>query len=311
MNRYVDKSWFADRIGLSIDEVSSVIDDEELKGLEYEALPDLLNTKQLEHMEKVVVTQDFRVSTQESNSVWEDGWEEIYNRLGDSVNIVESILKPQYFDKGRFVRFDGKYIKTLSEGFEYRMDLLIRKLVFYKYFTDIEDIVELGCGTGNSLLLLNKLFPTKSLLGADWATSSQKLIEKIALATGARIQGLHFNMFTLEGKKQLPLLREHGVLTVHSLEQLGRDFKPLLTYIIESKAKVCVHLEPINEFYDPDSRFDNVALTYHNKRNYLFGFYQQLTELEEEGIINIIDAKRIGFGGLYHEAYNLIVWQPK
>jgi hypothetical protein len=305
----IDKVWFAKRFALTLDEVSHLISDDELSGLIYEKLDQVENDKQVAIMVAKNKSTQFRVSNQESNPVWEKGWGEVYERLSNSKSIIEDILKPQYFDKGKFLRFEGQYIRTHSKDFEYRLDLLIRKITFYKYFSNVDAITELGCGTGNSLLLLNRLFPEKKLLGADWAVASQKLLRKIASATQANIHSVNFNMFTLEGKHRLNLDRNTALLTIHALEQLGSDFELLLTYIIKCQPIICVHLEPIMEFYQQGVPFDDVACDYHKKRNYLSGFYTQLKKYELEGQVEILEAKRLGFGGDYHEAYSLVVWK--
>jgi SAM-dependent methyltransferase len=305
----IDRAWIANKFDLSPDEVSQLINDDDLQGLVYEKMNDEDNQTQIQHMGQLNTSQNFRVSSHESNPIWEKGWEEVYQRLADSENIVEDILKPQYFGKSDCLRFEGQFIRTQSKSFEYQMDLLIRKVVFYKYLSTAEAITELGCGTGNSLLLINELLPNKKLIGADWATSSQKLLEKIAQATNADIEGVNFNMFTLEGKERLKLNQQTTLLTVHALEQLGSDFGHLLAHIIKCKPKLCIHLEPINEFYQEGNSFDHIAKTYHAKRNYLQGFHSQLKNLESNGVIKIIEDRRLGFGGIYHEAYNLIVWK--
>jgi len=305
----IDRTWFAEKFELPLAEITLLINDDDLIGLVYESLNSEDNNAQIQFMEQVNISTEFRVSTQASNPVWEKGWGEVYDRLSQSDNLVEEILKPQYFGKSNYLRFDGQFIRTQSKSFEYRMDLLIRKVVFYKYFSSADVITELGCGTGNSLLLVNQLFPLKKLIGADWASPSQKILEKIAQETNADIKGVNFNMFTLEGKENLKVDPQVTLFTVHALEQLGQDYKPLLEYIIKCKPQLCVHLEPINEFYQKEEPFDKVANTYHLNRNYLKDFYSGLKTLENDGIINVIEEKKIAFGGVYHEAYNLIVWK--
>ena len=71
---------------------------------------------------------------------------------------------------------------------------------------------------------------------------------------------------------------------------------------------LCVHLEPIKEFYE-DNLFDTLAKNYHKKRNYLGNFLTDIRQLELEGKAEILEELRIGFGDRYHEAYGLIIWK--
>ena len=72
---------------------------------------------------------------------------------------------------------------------------------------------------------------------------------------------------------------------------------------------MCVHLEPIQEFYYNDNLFDNLAKQYHKKRNYLGKYLTDIENLEIKKKAKIFEKKRIQFGDRFHEAYGLIVWK--
>ncbi len=71
-----------------------------------------------------------------------------------------------------------------------------------------------------------------------------------------------------------------------------------------------MHAEPLAELYDENSLIDCLALKYHRARGYLNGFLTRLTELAEEGRIEIIVKKRVPFGSHFHEGYSIVVWRP-
>ncbi|REL34830.1 hypothetical protein [Thalassotalea euphylliae] len=311
VQKSITSAWFAEKFNCTESDISQIVSAEEIDGLVYEILTTEQQNAVVDELTEVNRSAQLRVSTQDSNPVWEKGWGEVFQRLASSEDIAREILKPQYFGKDTRLRFDGQYIRAKSNNFEYRMDLLIRKVAFSHYFSAVNNIVELGCGTANSLLLLSELYPDKPLQGADWATSSQKIVEKLARQTGKKLSGVNFNMFTCEGANSLEVNSDTGVLTVHALEQLGPDFQTILALLLDKKPKVCVHLEPISELYQANQAYDQVALDYHKKRNYLAGFYSELKRLEQEDQIEILCNQRLGFGGLYHEAYSLVVWRMK
>ncbi|KMT66597.1 class I SAM-dependent methyltransferase [Catenovulum maritimum] len=249
-----------------------------------------------------------RVSGSNDNTVWEKGWGEVYQNVTQH-GVNKQQLNPQYFGKYDYLRLDGQFIKPLTEGFEAQLDLWIREYIFSRYLKGQNRIVELGCGTGNSLLLLNQLFPNAELVGADWASASQKIVNAIAHKTAANIIGVNLNMLTLQGFDELQITYDSAVISVHALEQLGDNYRDLTDALIKSTPKLCVHLEPVIENYTSDNDFDQLAQEYHTKRNYLGPWLTYLQQKESTGEIRILENKRLGFGGVYHEAYSLVVWQ--
>ena len=116
----------------------------------------------------------------------------------------------------------------------------------------------------------------------------------------------------LNGTDNVPFPEASGVITTLAMEQLGANFQPFLNYLLAKRPKVCVHLEPIVEFYSPSvNLLDALAAEYHRKRGYLEGFWPTLKELQNAGKVDILDARRLLFGSLYHEAYTVLVWRPR
>ena len=89
-------------------------------------------------------------------------------------------------------------------------------------------------------------------------------------------------MLTLEGKENLQMCQDTAVITIHSIEQLGNSFSPILDYLLYKKPGIVFHLEPIFEFYDSGNDLDDLAIKYHKKKNYLNGYLPALEELEQK-----------------------------
>jgi hypothetical protein len=237
---------------------------------------------------------------------WEQGWAEVRARVTRD-GVSEATLAPQYF-RHRTLRLLGRYIQARSASFEPKLYTAIKSVIFGDYLGDAKRIVEFGCGTGTNLFQIHNLLPQAHLVGCDWARPSQEIIGLIADATGADLTGVHFDMRTLEGRESVPLDASTTILTLHAMEQLGRDFSPFLDYIVASKPKLVVHLEPIVELYSAANEFDAAAVAYHRKRGYLEGF---LPALQNRSDVEIVETRRLGFGSTFHEAYTLIVWRPR
>ncbi|MEO5374318.1 MAG: class I SAM-dependent methyltransferase [Alphaproteobacteria bacterium] len=250
-----------------------------------------------------------RPVTGQDRDRWETGWNEILERVNREGVSVDT-LRPQYY-KHDILRYFGDYIRVLrSPNFASEMGWLILRMAWRLRLAGAPRLLEIGCGTGVNLFRLGKLDRTVELVGCDWAAASQELLGRIARDTGLRLRGLPFNMLTLEGGADLPIDGDTAVFTVHALEQLGPDIEGIITFLLEAGPRICVHIEPIVEFYRPWDLLDELAVRYHRRRNYLTGLIPLLERFQTEGRLKIVDARRIRFGTTFHETFSVVVWRP-
>jgi hypothetical protein len=278
-------------------------------GLRYRPLPPAERGKVIADIEDTIDNRPLRVVGTDDPQVWEKGWAELAEQLKDRPITFES-LRPQYFHAGVPCRLFGELVQPLAPEFEYWLGLCVRYVVFREFLSGWNRIVEFGCGTGINLLVLSKLAPAAQLAGCDWASASPRILQRMAEQTGCAIEGHRFNMLTASGEGSGPLGATTAVLTVHALEQLGPAWGPFLDYIHARHPGLCLHLEPLLELYDPASPLDELARRYHEKRNYLRGFLPTIRDLAARGQAEILAIRRIGFGGLYHQAYSVLAWRP-
>jgi hypothetical protein len=237
---------------------------------------------------------------------WERGWAENlreYEATGGSAGLV-----PKY-NHHRVLRLCGDYVRAADTGFEYAVYTAIRHCLFARWFGGLERVVEYGCGTGTSLHLLAEQFPRLRLCGLDWAPSSQQIVARLAERLGRPIEARRLDMFAPDA--DIALGRGTGVFTSAALEQLGADHGALLDHLLAREPELCVHLEPIHEFYDAEALFDDVARRYHTARNYLRGFLTRLQALAAQGRVEILAQRRTGLGSFFHEGYGIVVWRPR
>lgn len=266
----------------------------------------------MQEISRTIKEENLRTVGANDNAVWEQGWNETLQLIEKTPQFKIELLAPKYFEKHTILRFCGEYIRTDTIQFIYHYDQIIRKAIFTKYLSYFNRVIEIGCGTGNSQILLAQIIKNKSaeLVASDWSSASQRLLQLVREKTGINLVPVNFNMLTLEGKEALAINNQSAVLTVHALEQLGENYKPLLNLLLTAKPAICVHIEPIIEFYQQDNLFDRLAMQYHQKRNYLGSWLSDLRELQMQGKVDIIEERRIGFGDRFHEAYGLVVWKP-
>ena len=308
-NCEVTPEFVAAKFGITVDAMWGLLGGHRWPHLRYRGLDGPRRDEVIRGILELTDSPDLRVVGQNDNSVWERGWGEILAQV--TVKGFEpSRLRPQYFDHHRILRLDGQYIDAGDTTFVYAYDDLLRRIALSNYLQGARKVVELGCGTGTSQLILASLLPNAELVAADWAQSSQDIICAMASYLRRPIRPVRFNMLTLDGWSDLGIETTTTLFTVHALEQLGKNWQALLYKLLDTKPRLCLHLEPIVELYDRSSLFDVLAIKYHERRNYLHGWLTRLRELAALGRAEILQVRRLGFGDRYHEAYSVILWKP-
>ena len=239
---------------------------------------------------------------------WEKGWGQNLTELGQAK--TTGAIFPHYHGKYAINRLNQNFVKGVSPNYERNMLYVILDYVFDKYLRNFKNIYEFGCGTGHNLLRVREVNPTANLFGLDWAKSSQKIIKKMSDSGLMRkTQAYNFDFFKPD--KKIKLAPNSAVYTVAALEQVGDNYKNFVSYLLQNKPAVCIHIEPIAELLDENRLIDNLSVKYFRKRNYLNGYLEYLRKLQKEKKIQIIKTKRTYIGSLFIEGYSVVVWKPK
>lgn len=243
--------------------------------------------------------------TDKNLEIFEKGWKENLEMLVSGRDPYLS-LKPKYFRPNKFFRYNDRLIVSNNLDLEYDIFTIIRHIIFTKYLYPFNNIYELGCGSCHNLLSLSQLFPSKKIFGLDWTTSSIDIAKRLSKIINSNIDGIIFNML----KPSSDIVLEHGsaIITMAALEQMGKQYDEILSFIIKSRPGIVIHYEPIIDLYSDDNIFDYIAMLYHKKRNYLSDYYKTLCTLEKENKIEILDVRRLYFGNIVEAS--LIVWRP-
>jgi hypothetical protein len=239
---------------------------------------------------------------------WEAGWGENFDILSNDPDNEDSIL-PKYFNKYGAIRWCGRFIRPVSQQFERHSLGVILDWLFEKYMREAPAIYEFGCGTGHNLLRARNVNSRASLWGLDWASASQRILERLGEAgIDADIHGHRFDYFKPD--QSFRLEPDAILYTVASLEQVGSRWEPFIDYVLANRPRLCVHVEPIAELLDPTKLIDYLSMKYFLKRNYLKDFLTGLRALEADGKVKIHCAQRTHIGSLFIEGYSVVVWSP-
>lgn len=238
---------------------------------------------------------------------WESRWQMVSERVA-AEGVSEESLRPVYFGR-KTLRLGGKYVRGHEASFAYSLHLVILKALFLSHFKGATSYTELGSGTGINLLLLSQLFPGAAFFGTDWTNTSVQLIRAIADARSVNLEGVCLDLRTMEGGDSIQTSPDGIIFTIHALEQIGAQYEHVLSFLLAQPAQLVFHLEPLLELYDTTANLDVLASAYHRHLGYLEGYLPTLQKLEQRGVIEIMECKRLGFGDIWHEAYGLVIWR--
>jgi hypothetical protein len=240
---------------------------------------------------------------------WEKGWSENFELLKQNKDV--SSLVPKYFGKHKIARWKGDFIKCVTEYFDYKLHIIMVDAILNEYVgTKFDNLYEFGCGPAYHLLRFREFNKDINLIGLDWATSSQTIINELSESEIiTKIKGYNFDYFKPD--YSIDIDPNSVIFTCASLEQMGENYKDFVDYLIHKKPDLCINFEPMSEILNENSLVDKLSILYFKKRNYLKNYLTYLKELEKEGIIEIIKEQRLYSGSYFIEGYPIVIWRPK
>jgi SAM-dependent methyltransferase len=145
---------------------------------------------------------------------------------------------------------DNLVAMSTEDVISYQSSLLIETM--RSAIEEASVVVELGCGYGSNLWMLQRLFPAKLFVGGDYSANAVQLA-RILFKTYSRIVIQQFNFYD----KQYNLLQHYDhsgpmvIFTSHAIEQLPSALSVLdaLGCCRKHVYKV-FHFEPVYELYD-------------------------------------------------------------
>lgn len=243
----------------------------------------------------------------ERKDIWNNGWTENLQEFISSGYDLQKLV-PKFIRPNKIIRYKQKYIWPADPDFELNFYLVFRGWLFARYFKKFSNIYEFGCGTGFNLVALSQMYPDKCLYGTDFVKSSVDLVNVVSKAYNIKLKGAIFDMINPD--ETFRLRKNSLIFTIGSIEQLASKFEDFLQYLLRNQPELCVHVEPTVELFDESILIDYLAIKFYKKRGYTQGFLPRLQELENKGVIDILNVKRLFFGSLFMEGYNLIIWRP-
>lgn len=242
---------------------------------------------------------------------WKTGWEENYKEYIKGKDI--RALIPGYYNKYNFIRFNGHLYTCQSSSCELNSVRILINSIADAYLKDLDSIVELGAGTCHHIVELSKsLSKGVSFFALDWSDATKKIATELSNNHQVeKIHGYKCDFFDpcWEDNENKP----HGKVGVYSFaafEQLGNNYMNMVEFIIEMKPSIVIQLEPLTETLPDSELLPYLSKKYSEKRGYLEGYTRYLTQLQEDGKIELLTISRMPFGSLFIEGYSLVAWKP-
>ena len=248
------------------------------------------------------------IGAPERRGAWERGWAENLGAFEESGGDLQTLV-PKFLRPNQALRWQGNYIVAPNPTFELDFITVFRTWLYETFFAHVPAVYEFGAGTGFNLAWLAELLPDKEMWGLDFVPSAVSLIDRLGASGGWDIKGRLFDMTVPD--LSFRLRPDGAVMTFGAIEQLAGKFRAFLDYLLGQRPALVIHVEPTAELYDERRLFDWLALKFHRKRGYTQGLLPELQALAQRGDIELVKAKRLGFGSLFMEGYTLLVWRPR
>lgn len=284
---------FAEMFGGPLDEKTS----DEIAGHDwnYSVVDGQASNKVALELLQMVERREFSI-VGENSERWQKGWNENleeFRRTGDV-----KALEPKYLKAAKFLRLQGQFIEPVDPMFEVNWYKLFRGWFARRYLSTFDTIYEFGCGSGHNVAFLAREFPDKQIVGLDWTEASIAIV----LALCDKLPNVSTARFDFFEPSERRFSRNTAILTVGALEQTGLRWRPFLDFLLRTQPAMCFHIEPIIEWYDPNSLVDYTAIKIHEARGFWRGFVNEVEPIRKH---------RTGFGSLMLEGYSQLQWSPQ
>ncbi len=255
-----------------------------------------------------IAKKNFSIVVADDKSRWVRGWAENLDAFVASAGNLDA-LAPKYIRPNMPVRLFRRFVLPGQPRFELNWYRVFQEWLFRTYLADCDTIFEFGSGSGINVGLLAQMFPTKKIVGLDWAEPACEIVNNMKRLKGWNTEGRQFDFFKPDYTLDIPA--NSAVFTVGALEQTSTRHDAFIDFLIAKKPKICVFIEPIYEWYDPANLADHLAIRAHEVRNFWRGFPDRLKKLQSAGRVEIIKQKRSDFGSLVLEGYSQTIWRPR
>ena len=195
----IDEENFSKTIGVNIDsltdECKSLLNQYDLK---YRHLNKIEFEQALLDILQGMLSRVHLKSGPKRKEGWNIGWKSNLNAYTHTKKIQD--LKPGYFRHEEYARYDGTYVKPLTSDFVFKFLKILQAQFYVANLKNIDNIFELGCGSGHNIATLAEIYPNKNFIGLDWSIESINTVRLLNEKLKPEISA-HLNNWDMSAKK--------------------------------------------------------------------------------------------------------------
>jgi hypothetical protein len=220
-------------------------------------------------------------------------------------------LQEYVVDRGEreiYATVNGQLSRMVAtQYYRYRAANLISLLK--EFSRGAETIVELGSGSGNILFTISLERHWAKLIGLELSKSGRQIMEQVRD---------HFHLDTIEAG-YIDLLDESlsddsrlagaTVFTHYCLEQLPDFTEHVLRQLVRAGIARAIHIEPTPELFGWSLK-DLATRAYIWRQDYQRTLVKTVRKLESEGLIRVVEVRRLHFASSWRNDPTLVVWEP-
>jgi hypothetical protein len=229
----------------------------------------------------------------------------------ERVDSLERYVERAWAEDERISTIDGKLWKIpLRQFYRYRRAWLVE--LVDRFSGDVDELVEVGSGTGFNLFTLFLEGRWRSLLGLDLSPVGREVSRRVAEHFGIDDRVRFDEIDLTDGDSPgFGKLRGKTVLSYLCLEQLPDHTERVLRNLCRAGPRRVIHVETSFELLRPTSLRDLATISYVWRQDYQRTLIASARRLEAEGLLRIVAVERLPHSPNWRNAPTLLVWDSE
>lgn len=223
---------------------------------------------------------------------------------------LEAYVERSWVDLDITCLVDGKLWRMSATDY-YRVRKERLTGVMRRFAGDVDELVELGSGTGTNLFALCLEGRWHKLRGLELSPTGRAVAREIAERFGVGGQVSFDEVDLLDpASPGFAIARGKTVFTYYCLEQLPNDTELVMRNMCAAGIRRAIHLEPSFELLRPRSLRDLASISYVWRQDYQRTILATARKLAAEGLIRIVATERLHHSPTWRNPPTLLVWEP-
>lgn len=213
-------------------------------------------------------------------------------------------------ERPRIARVEHRLCRISTRRY-YRYRIQVVQQLLREFASDVDELVELGCGTGRNLFSLALDDRWRRLRGYEISPNGIEACRAIADHFGVRHVDVGHIDLTDGRSRGFDEIAGAVVFTYHCLEQLKYSTRQVIENLLAAGCRRVIHIEPVVETLRVTSLSDLACYLRIKSFDYQDRLLQTLRRLERAGRLSIRAVRRLGHSPTPHYGSALICWEPR